>query len=251
MAGVATHSNSLDRSGADSSFSDRIARLSDRIDYRIADSDERREAIFRLRYQAYIRDGMIFPTASGIFSDRYDATGNHYLLGLYIDEELASSIRLHVPSRERPFSPSLEVFADVLQPELDAGKIIIDATHFVADENIARLHRGLPYATFRLCVLAAQYFSADYVVAAVRTEHQAFYRRAFNYQLVRQPRPYPLLAKPLGLMTFHYPSEAERLGRRHPFLCSPLFERRILFERPIGSLQSEARGLSVETTPVI
>jgi len=252
MAAEATRSSFSDHAGAESSFSDRIARLSDRIDYRLADSDERREAIFRLRYQAYIRDGTISPNASRTFSDRYDETSNVYLLGLYIDDELASSIRLHVPSREHPDSPSLEVFADVLQPELDAGKVIIDATCFVADENIARLHRGLPYATLRLCMLAARYFSADHLLAAVRTEHQAFYRRAFNYQLICEPRPYPLLAKPLGLMTVHYPSEADQIGRRYPFFRSPLFERRMLFERPIaGSLQPGASGVSVEGPPFV
>ena len=143
--------------GTESSFSYRVTRLSNRTDYRLADSGEQREAIFRLRHQAYIRDGTISPIGSGMFSDPYDETANAYLLGLYIDDELASSIRLHVASREHPFSPSLEVFADVLQPDLDAGKVIIDTTHFVADDNLARLHRELPYATLRLCMLAADF----------------------------------------------------------------------------------------------
>jgi hypothetical protein len=206
-----------DHAGAESSFFDRIARLSDRIDYRIADCDERRKAIFRLRHQAYVRDGTILPSAPGIFSDRYDEIGNFYLFGLYIDDELGSSVRLHVLSREHPYSPSLEIFSDVLQPELNAGKVIIDATCFVADANIARLHRELPYATFRLCILAARYFGADYALAAVRAEHQAFYRRAFNNQLICEPRPYRSLAKPIGLMAVHYPSEADQLGQRYPF----------------------------------
>ena len=96
-----------------SGFSDSIARLSDRIDYRLANSDKQREAIFRLRYQAYVRDGTISPNSSRTFSDVYDETGNVYLLGLYIDDELASSIRLHSASSKHPNFPSLEVFADV------------------------------------------------------------------------------------------------------------------------------------------
>jgi N-acyl-L-homoserine lactone synthetase len=251
MAALLTCSDSSDYGVAESSFSDRIARLSNRIDYRIADSDERREAIFRLRYQAYVRDGTIHPNASGTFSDRYDETGNFYLFGLYIEDELASSVRLHVACRECPNSPSLEVFADILRPELDAGKVIIDAAYFVADENIARLHRGLPYATFRLCVLAARYFRVDHIVVAVKAEHQPFYRRAFNYRLICEPRPYPLQAKPLSLMTVDYPSETDRLGERYPFLRSPLFERRMLFERQAGSTQPGAGELSIETPPLL
>jgi N-acyl-L-homoserine lactone synthetase len=241
MGTEATRSTFSDHAGAVSSFSDRITRLSDRIDYRIVDSGEQGQAIFRLRYQAYIRDGTISPNSSGRFSDPYDETGNVYLLGLYIDDELASSIRLHVASREHPVSPSLEVFADVLQPKLDVGKIIIDTTHFVADENLARLHRGLPYATLRLCMLAARYFKADHLLAAASAAHQVFYQRAFGYRLIGEPRPYPLLAKSLGLMTADYPAATDQLYRRYPFFCSPFFERRMLFERPMaGSLQPGA-----------
>jgi N-acyl-L-homoserine lactone synthetase len=251
MVAEMTHPISADHARAESGFLDHIALLSNRIDYRIADSDARREAIFRLRYQAYVRDGTIRPSAPGMFSDRYDELGNVYLFGLYIDDVLGSSVRLHVPSRERPHSPSLEVFSDFLQPELNAGKVTIDATCFVADANLARLHRGLPYATFRLCMLAARYFSADQVLTSVGAEHQAFYRRAFNYRLIGEPRAYPLLAKPLGLMGVHYPSEADQLIQRYPFFRSSLFERRMLFERPNVSLQPEASGFLVETTPSI
>jgi hypothetical protein len=250
MVAEVTVSNALVHAGAESSFLDHIARLSDRLDYRIANSDERREAIFRLRYRAYIRDGTILPNASGVFSDRYDEVGNFYLFGLYIDDELGSSVRLHVLSKEHPYSPSLEAFSDVLQPELNAGKVVIDATCFVAEANVAQLHPGLPYASFRLCMLAARYFSADQVLAPVGAEHQAFYRRAFNYRLICEPRACPLLAKSLGLMSLHYPSEADRLTQRYPFFRSPLFERRMLFERPVVSLQPEASGFSVESTPL-
>ena len=235
-----------------SSFSGHVALLLDRIDCRLADSGEQREAIFRLRYQAYIRDGAISPNSSGRFSDPYDETGNVYLFGLYIDEELASSIRLHVASREHPVSPSLEVFADVLQPKLDVGKIIIDTTHFVADENLARLHRGLPYATLRLCMLAAQYFKADHLLAAASAAHQVFYQRAFGYRLIGEPRPYPLLAKSLGLMTADYPAATDQLYQRYPFFRSPFFERRMLFERPMaGSLQPGVSGVAGEDPPFV
>jgi len=167
-----------------------------------------------------------------------DETDRVYLLGLYIDDELATSIRLHVASRELPASPSLEVFADVLQPELDAGKVIIDTTHFVADENLARLHRGLPYATLRLCMLAARYFKADDLLAAASAAHQAFYQQAFGYRLIGERRPYPLQAKPLGLMTVDFRSATDELHRRYPFFRSPFSEPRMLFERPMaGSLQ--------------
>ena len=239
-------------SGSERSFSDSITQLLDRIEFRRADSGEQREAIFRLRYQAYTREGAISPNSSGMFSDHYDETDNAYLFGLYIDDELASSLRLHIASKQHPNFPSLEVFPDLLQPELDAGKVLVDSTRFVADEALSRLHRGLPYATLRLCMLAAEHFHADDLLAAVRAEHQAFYRRAFNHRLICEPRPYPQLAKPISLMTVHYPTAAGQLYRRYPFFRSTFLERRMLFERPMArSLQLGASGVVVEGPPFV
>ena len=85
-----------------------------------------------------MRDGTITANASGTFSDHYDDTDNVYLFGLYIDGELASSIRIHVATREHPYFPTLEVFPEYLQPQLDAGKVIVDPTRFVADERLSR-----------------------------------------------------------------------------------------------------------------
>src|SRR5215467_16253007 len=108
------------------SFADRVSQLLDRIDCRPAHSEEDREAIFRLRYQAYLREGAIGPNFSGSFSDPYDDSENAWLFGLYLDGELASSIRLHVAAGEHRDFPSRTVFADLLESELDAGRVIVD-----------------------------------------------------------------------------------------------------------------------------
>lgn len=234
-----------DEASSDGKFFDNIALLLDKIDCRLADSGEQREAIFRLRYEAYLREGAISPRPSRRFSDSYDEIGNVYLFGVYVDGELASSVRIHVASKEHPDCLSLEAFPDYLQPELEAGKVIIDPTRFVTDEHLARVHRGLPYATLRLCGMAARYFGADHILAAVRPEHQAFYRRVFQHQLVCEPRPYPGLVRPLSLMTIHYPTVAEQVHRRYPFFRSTLFERRMLFERHQPSVSRPRRPAEV------
>jgi hypothetical protein len=214
-------------------FSERIAQLLDRIDCRLVESEMDRDAIFRLRYEAYLREGAISPRLSKTFADSYDDMDNVWLFGLYLDGQLTSSIRIHVASAKYPKFPSFEVFADFLEPELSAGKIIIDPTRFVTDRNLSRLHRGLPHVTLRLCWLAAEYFSADHFLVAIRPEHQAFYRRTFQHQLICGPRPYPLLGKPISLMTVHYPSVADNVHLRYPFFRSSLFERRMLFDQTL------------------
>ena len=234
-----------DQSASERNFSYHVAQLLDNIDYRRVNTDEQREQIFRLRYHAYLREGGISPNSSRMFSDSYDETGDVYLYGLYIGDELASSIRIHVASKKHPDFPALDTFADFLQPQIDAGKVLINSTRFVTDDKLARLYRALPYATLRLSVLAAQYFGADYLLATVRAEHQAFYRRKFHYQLVSEPRAYPLLAKPISLMTLHYPTHAKQGLRQYPFFRSTFFERRMLFERwPVRSPSMNGLNLS-------
>jgi len=212
-------------------FSDRVAQFLDRIDYRLADSEQDRQAIFRLRYQAYLQQGAIAPNFTQTFADPYDETDNVWLFGLYIDGDLASSIRLHVASVDSRDFPSRKVFADVLEPELRAGKVIVDPTRFVIHKHHSRINPGLVYATVRLGWLAAQYFGAEHLLAAVRAEHQAFYRRTFTHRPICEPRPYPLLVPSISLMTVHYASVADQVHQRYPFFRSTFFERRMLFGR--------------------
>jgi hypothetical protein len=214
-----------------SGFSDRVSRLLEKIDCKLADNSDRREAIFRLRYRAYRREGAILQNSFETFSDPYDEKGNRFLFGFYIDGELASSIRVHVASKEHPDFTSYEVFSDYLQPELAAGKVIVDTTRFVTDEIFSRIYRALPYATMRVAGMACEYFSADQLLATVRTEHQAFYRRVFHHHLVCEARPYPGLTKPLSLMTVHYPSFVDQVHQRYPFFRSTLAEQQMLFGR--------------------
>jgi len=206
-------------------------RLLDRLDCRQADSGEERQAIFRLRYQAYLREGAIEPHISESFSDRYDEMTNAYLFGVYLDDDLVSSIRIHMVCQDHPYSPSVDAFRDILQPEIDAGKTITDTSRFVTDEKLSRLHRGLPYITVRLPWLAARHFRPGQAFAAVRPEHQAFYRRTFNCRMICGPRPYPGLTKPLCLMATRPSTAAEDVQRRYPHFRSSFSERRLLFER--------------------
>jgi len=214
-----------------SKFSEHVWRLLERLDCRRVETAEERNAIFRLRYQAYLREGAILPNSSQSFADRYDDMDNVYLFGLYFEGVLASSIRIQLCSREHPYCPSLDAFRDVLQPKLEAGKVIIDATRFVVDDEVAKRFRALPYATVRLNWLAAGYIGNGYSLAAVRPEHQAFYRRTFGLRLVCEARAYPNLTKPLCLLASDYQAVADYVHRRYPFFHSTSFERRMLFER--------------------
>jgi hypothetical protein len=212
-------------------FLDRVYGLLDSVDFRRADSPADREAIFRLRYDAYLAEGAIPPNPQGTFTDPYDELGNCWIFGVYLDDQLVSSIRLHVATKEFPEAPSVEVFPEFLGPALQAGKIIVDPTRHVVDRDAAARDPHLVYMTMRLGWVAGEYFSANQVLAAVRVEHQAFYRRIFGHKIICGTRPYPLLAKPISLMVLDYIGAKDRVSRRYPFFRSTRFERRMLFER--------------------
>jgi hypothetical protein len=214
------------------SFSDKLSDFIDLVDYRPVRTAEEREAVFRLRHDAYVREGAIEPNSAGRFTDAYDDLPNCWIFGIYVDDELASSIRIHVASPRSPEAPGMTVFSDLLQPELDKGRTIIDPTRFVADERMARLHPELPYATVRLGFVASEYFDADIGLATVRAEHQAFYKRLFGLKPLCPPRHYPSLAKPISLMAIHYPTVRQGIMARYPFLTSTAVEREKLFGRP-------------------
>lgn len=210
---------------------ERGIELLDRIDYRLAESPADKDTIYRLRYRAYLNEGAIEPNRDHKITDRFDDMPNAWIFGVYLDGTLASSIRLSISSPEHALCPSVDVFRDYLQTEVDQGKVMVDPTRFVADPELAGRFPELPYLTLRLCFVACSFFNADLGLATVRPEHQPFYKRLFNHQPLSPPRVYPGLIKPICLMAVDFPASREKVFARYPYLRSSYFERRMLFER--------------------
>jgi hypothetical protein len=213
-------------------LADRVQLLLQRVEYRRADTDEDREAIYRLRYDAYLREGTIQPSFGRRYSDAHDDDDNAWIVGTHVDGALASSFRVHVANADYPDMPANQVFKDFLEPEIAAGKVIVDPTRFVADPAMTRAYPELSYITVRIGHMAAEHFNADIVLATVRAEHQAFYRRVFGHSVACAPRPYPGLIKPISLMMLDYPAHRAQIIRRYPFFASTAAERASIFGEP-------------------
>lgn len=158
------------------------------------------------------------PNAS--LSDPFDDAPNTGIFGVYIEGQLASTIRIGVATADRRDIPAMKTFADCLGPILDAGESMLDPTRFVLDEHYARTYPKLPYVTLRIAWVISDYLGVDHTLATVRTEHQAFYRRFFGHRLLCPARPYPTLIKPLSLMILDCRDVREEGLRRYPFLAS-------------------------------
>jgi len=217
-----------------SSLSDRIAQLLRRVEYRRADSPDEREAIFRLRYEAYLREGEIGPIASKRFSDAVDDEENTWNVSVYIDGILAGAIRVSVTIPGSARLPAVAVFEDVLSSAVYAGKTFVDPSKFIADYASSKRHPELPYIILRVPWIAMAYFKTDLMLGAIRVEHQAFYERLWGCQIVCPPRSYPGLYTPVALVTVDYGAVQDQVHRRYPFFQSDVLEQKMLFERGSG-----------------
>jgi hypothetical protein len=232
-----------------SRFADRVLRLLERVEYRRADSPADKAAIYRLRYDAYIRAGTVETTPSGMFHDAMDETNNAWLIGVFIDGELASALRLHISANLSDPLPTRGPFPEILDPLLKAGNLIIDVTRFVAKLEFSQTYSEMPYLTLRPAFMAEDFLRADFIIAACRAEHQAFYRRMFGGVPWSAPRPYPHLKRPMALVGHPCDALRDEVYARHPFYRSTKREQDSLFAQSSnGSTSLPRRTHHLENT---
>ncbi|HXT06027.1 MAG TPA: hypothetical protein VN715_03710 [Roseiarcus sp.] len=214
-----------------SAFAKRVASLLERVEYRRADSAQDKEAIFRMRYEAYAREGFIEPNGSGLFTDADDECPNAWLIAVFIDGALASSIRLHIASRPDQFLPVSKGFPDIIMPRLEAGDLIIDASRQTSRLEFTRAYPFLPYITMRSAFIAEDHFGGDFITAACRPEYRAAFRRMYGAAGWAPPRPYPPLTPLQALMAYDCKGMRHATRTRYPFVDSTPEEQRRLFGR--------------------
>jgi hypothetical protein len=211
-------------------FAERIEALLNRIECRPAYTHADIEAFLRLRYEAYLKEGAVLPNESRKLEDRFDLTGNAWNFGFYLDGLLVSAIRVHLLTDHTHVSPALDAFPEILEPQIAAGKVIVDPNRFVVNPSVARQYPELPFVTVRAAYIGGVHFNADWMTATVRAEHQAFYRRYLSFTLACPPRHYPTLTKPLSLMLLDFKKDARTIANRLPAFVSSPTERRGLYE---------------------
>ena len=212
-----------------SSFSLRLLEFLDDIEYRRADADEDREPIYRLRYDAYKRDNNITSGFSADGGDFYDKSANCHVFGVYLAGSLVSSIRVNICSAENGISPTMTIFPEILEPMIEEGLVFVDPSRFVVDRDISQQFPELIYATLRLVPMAAFYFNADYCLATVRPEHNAFYRKIFLLRSMSDPRLFPTLSMPVNMMGGRLVDVKKKVIAKYPVFDAHFIEQRMLF----------------------
>jgi len=206
-----------------------LSHFSERIVSRRAGSYAERDAIFKLRYQSYLRAKLIPPNAFGRYLEPSDHAEGSCLIGLHADHILVAALRLQVGGAAAADFARPELFPDVLRPLLRSNKTLVHMSCVATNAELACSYVWLPYFILRCWIVAAEHFGADYIAAAVRPQHQLFYRRVLGCDVRPQSRPQPRHLPPVGLVTLDFAASAQRLYQNLPFLRSTRSERLQLF----------------------
>ena len=160
-----------------------------------------------------------------------DHAANSYLIGLYVGCKLVSSLRLQIGSATTPNFSSLELFPHVLKALLEINRTIVDMGCVATDGGLSGLYVWLPCVALRPWIMAAEYFHADYMVAATRPEYRPFDQRALGCEAaISGLQPAPHHTGRVALVTLDFATSAKRLYESFPFLRSSPAERQRLFE---------------------
>jgi N-acyl-L-homoserine lactone synthetase len=200
-------------------FAERAFDALERTSYVVARTEAEKEAIYRLRYRAYLKEGAIEPNETRMLRDAFDEQPNVCSIAMRYDDHLVGAIRINMISRNERRSSAGVTFPDLLAPYLDAGEFICDPNRFVAEPAIADRIPELPYLVSRMAIISALHFGARYGLATPRAEHYAFYRRVLLAQTLSTPVMYPGLTKAIGLMIQETAVAAAYVQTRYPFMA--------------------------------
>lgn len=229
---------------ATSNFTARIFELLDRVEYRRVQSTEDMEAVGRVRARAY-KDANIMPVDGDVIIEDLDFDPQAYVFGVFHEERLISTIRIHHVTPDHRVSSSSELFSSAIDQFLDAGMSLVDPARLAADSDAFRTLPGMHLLTMRLAVVASEFFDADRCLSMVVPQHAAFYRRMIESRTVVQPTAetgyYHVSAT---LMASDFKDARERIYRRFPFFRAQSSEMRMLF----GDI-SDARSAPLTILP--
>ncbi len=234
LPATADQDRTTDSEQGPSTFVRNVESLLARTEYRRCDKGEDLEEIYRLRYKAYRSNDMVPDSESLTIQDDLDETPNAHRFGVYIDQQLVSTLRIHHVTRQTPWSPSTKAFGEIVYPMLDAGETFVCLSRFASDPDWTGPHRQLPFVVLRLAPMACFHFQASYGLSTVRDDHAGFYKRIFESEQISEPRSYPGVFNKVVLYrtNAHSRENKQRFFARFPFFKSTAMEQRLLFSPP-------------------
>ncbi|MEM7035298.1 MAG: hypothetical protein AAF629_37510 [Chloroflexota bacterium] len=189
------------------------------LSIKLCQNDELHDRAFRLRYNAYISQDAIQPNQDHRFTDYYDPMINTATFLLEHPEYPIGSIRACVYGDEFPTQklPAFEVYLQDIERELGLNKNLVESCRFVVNPELKRSYGPQVYL-FRMILLNALTYQADFIITAVRKKHVRFYKRMFGFLPISEAKPYPGLTVEMVLISLtreDYLAAANRIPELH------------------------------------
>jgi hypothetical protein len=221
--------NAIDSNGTMGNYLQSVFMLLDRVEYRRITTQSDFADIERLRKASYEGKNLVDHESFGAFFDDEDLAKDSYVIGVYLDEQLVSTIRIHVVTMEHQHGPSMKMFPDATLKLLQRGGPLIDPSRFATDPLALWKYPAIPLLTLRAAAMALDYFSAPMLVGSVREDGATFYKRCFGGEIVTPPGP--VKGYTIRAMLLACPSEEirEKIDTRYPFFKSQPHERKLMF----------------------
>lgn len=174
------------------------------LDHFVARTPWQKEAIFKLRYDAYHGEGLIQGSGEASLSDWQDDESSSSIYGVTLHGSLVSTIRLSVISEQHKNCVTYTLFKDHLDPILESGEKLIDGSRLAVRCNVSALRRRIVMYTLGLAAGLSSSANADHGTMIARHSHAPFYER-FGFKIVSGPFSYPEALTPLSLMMIDLP----------------------------------------------
>lgn len=190
----------------------------DRLRIQLVNDSELRDEVFRLRYRAYLSEGEIPESRSSQFADEYDSRPNQVTWALFHNDKLVGTMRsmFYQPSSQL-LLPEHKVFGDQLVKSVPNDVRVVSGNRFAVDPDSDRNDKRYSFALLKHHMMVAL-VKADWAVAAVRTNHLAFYRRVLQMQVASEPRFYDEMNSGFTLLSANVLDNYSAICSRHPSL---------------------------------
>lgn len=189
-------------------------------------SEELREKVYALRYQAYRREHAIAESANERFEDQYDLQPNHVLWALTDKEKVIGSIRATWYEVTKPYGiPETACYMDDIIKIAPKNFIFMSANRLVTEKSNSK-HAML---LIRHCFATVENMHSStnlpiFIAFAVRQNHLSFYKRIFPIEYTSDARIYSGLACSMFLNIFSF-EKIETVYQNNSILRMKGYER--------------------------
>ena len=177
---------------------------------------------------------MVPDNENHLIHDELDETPNVFRFGVYIDQVLVSTLRIHHVTQAMPWSPSMKAFGDIVEPMLAEGQTFICPSRFAVRSGLVEGLSADPLS--HACGLRAWPACISRRPIAFRPSARitpASTSVSTDAEQIGEARSYPDVYNKVVLYRADVNAIRELSFRRFPFFQSTPMERRMMFGRPL------------------